>query len=246
MNKRVGTSLVALLVVVGGAAGCGDSGEDAAATTTTGAAPSTSSTTASNATTASSTAPAGKVTLIDVGVDLPTGVVEFGDPMDAAVSKLTAALGKPAEDTGLGEPRRPYGRCPGTKVRALRYHGGALELLFGDSGTKAKGMVFHSWVLTSEGQPRSTPRASVLIGDVTTFDFGVGTTVKQFERGLGDPGGYSFETFDSADGPTFVVANEEAGNDPPPGSPEAIRGTLSSEEDAGTATLVEGGAGCSE
>jgi hypothetical protein len=201
--------------------------------------------TSSAATSATTSKPrASKVLLIDAGVDLPTGVVEFGAPMADAVKQFTATLGPPTEDTGLTEPRRPYGKCPGTKVRALRYYGGALELLFGDAGEKAVPgkFVFHSWVLTSSGTPSAAPRASVLIGDVTTFEFGVGTTVKEFTRGLTGTGNYSFEVFD---GPTFVVST--GGNDPAPGTPASITGELTGDGgDAATAKLIAGGAGCSE
>lgn len=239
----------ALLFTIGSGA-CGDDATDSGAETEDEIERTTTSVSGATTTAAGNSfrAPA-SVSLIDVGIELPKSVIEFGAPMDETVTKIKDALGDPSDDTGVAAPQRPYGKCPGTKLRAVRYYGGALELLFGDAGANSKGgkLVFHSWVLTSTGDRTAAPKASVLIGDVTVFDFGVGTTVKQFKEGLDDPGGYSFEIFDQVGGgPTFVVANEEAGNDPGPDAPGAIFGELSSESDTGSATLVEAGEGCNE
>ena len=117
------------------------------------------------------------------GLDLPQGVVPFGTPVGSALPVLTAALGRPTLDTGVVSSFSSYGTCPGTQLRALEYGGGALAVLFGD--VSGGGLTAYGWRLTPQGSPADLPRASALVGDAATYEFGVGTTVAALREGAG-------------------------------------------------------------
>jgi hypothetical protein len=181
---------------------------------------------------AAASAGTSRVRLTGDGVDLPAGVVEFGTPVEAAVAALEAGLGRPTKDTGVGKSFSAYGTCPGTKLRALEYGDGALVLLFGD--VKGPGLTLYQWELTTEGATADVPRASALVGDVTTYDFGVGTTVAALRAGVGDT-----VTVTPADPPLpaqFVVHDQSSG----------ISGTLDGVSEQSKTTSVEAGQACGE
>lgn len=167
------------------------------------------------------------------GINLPTGVLEFGTPVETAVKALRTSLGPPTKDTGVGSSFSDYGTCPGTKLRALEYGGGALVVLFGD--VKGKALTMYQWALSAEGTPARVPKASALIGDVTTYDFGVGTTVGALRAGVGK----TRLTVTPPDEPVaalFEVKDQSSG----------IGGQLSGTTDRDTTTFVVAGQGGGE
>jgi hypothetical protein len=115
---------------------------------------------------------------------LASQLIEFGAAYEDARAVLDTALGKPTKDTGEVDSFSDYGTCPGDTLRALEYGGGTLVLLFGDADGPA--LTFYQWALEDRGTPAAVPKASALIGDVTTYDFGVGTTVAQLREGVGE------------------------------------------------------------
>ncbi|MCW2572900.1 MAG: hypothetical protein JWO88_2958 [Frankiales bacterium] len=113
------------------------------------------------------------------GIDLPTAVLVFGTTFEKARAALQQTLGTPTRDTGVGSSFGEYGTCPGTKLRALEYGGGALVVLFGN--VKGATLTMYQWALQPKGNPARVPKASAFVGDVTTYEFGIGTTVRQLE-----------------------------------------------------------------
>lgn len=122
------------------------------------------------------------VRLTGDGVDTGKQVVAFGDAFEVAEPALRAALGEPTLDTGEQEVFGRYGTCPGSRLRALEYGGGALHVLFGD--VIGPGMTMYQWTLTERGRPGDVPRASALVGDVATFEFGVGDPLAELRAGV--------------------------------------------------------------
>ena len=163
------------------------------------------------------------------GLDLPTGVVAFGDPLSAARPALLRFLGRPTKDTGAIAPVGDYGACPPPDLRVLEYAGGALQLYF---HTPAGGRepAFASWVLTGD---RALPQASALVGDVTTFEFGPGTTLRALQEGLGEA---LVLVQDEVVGPAFRVRDQSSG----------FYGQLSSTGLDGVVEAVQAGEGCGE
>jgi hypothetical protein len=113
------------------------------------------------------------------GIDLPTGVVVFGTTFEKAGPALRQSLGRPTRDTGVGSSFSAYGTCPGTKLRTLEYGGGALVILFGN--VKGAALTMYQWSLQPKGNPKQVPQASAFVGDVTTYEFGIGTTLGQLK-----------------------------------------------------------------
>ena len=170
--------------------------------------------------------PDAPVRLIGGGIELPTRVVVFGDTFAAVQPDLLRFLGTPTKDTGPIDPFSKYGTCPGKDLRVLEYDGGALQVLFATMEGDREMTVF-SWALTAASD--TTPKASALIGDVTTFDFGPGTTKAELVAGLG-------ETLELVDdeltGPAFTVKDQSGG----------FFGTLEGDR----VSFVQGGTGCGE
>lgn len=167
------------------------------------------------------------------GIDLPTGVVTFGTPVETAASSLRTALGAPTKDTGVRSSFSDYGTCPGTKLRALEYGGGALVVLFGD--VKGKDLTMYAWELSDKGSPAAVPKASALVGDQATYDFGVGTTVASLRSGLGS----DHLTLTPADDPvaaSFDVKDQSSG----------FTGQLTGTSDSDKVTFIVGGQACGE
>ena len=145
------------------------------------------------------------VRLTGDGIELPTRLVEFGDAFAAVQPDLLRFLGTPSTDTGPIDPFSKYGTCPGKDLRVLEFDGGALQVLFATKEGEQEMTVF-SWALTAVSD--TTPKASAFIGDVTTFEFGPGTTRAELKAGLG-------ETLELVDdeltGPAFTVKDQSSG-----------------------------------
>lgn len=175
----------------------------------------------------------GPVRLTGDGIDLPRRVVEFGATYDSARPLLDAALGRPTTDTGVTDSFSDYGTCPGTRLRALEYGGGALVVLFGDVSGSA--LTMYSWSLTGRGTPSSVPAASAFVGDTATYEFGVGTTVAELEDGA-RPATVEVNPGDEVVRPSFRLQDQSSG----------FFGYLTGTDPQDTATFVLGGQGCGE
>lgn len=162
------------------------------------------------------------------GIDLPTGVVVFGDALSQAEPALLRFLGAPSRDTGRIAATGPYGTCPGTDLRVLEYDGGALQLRF---STRQGGgqQVLTSWALTRESS--DVPAASALVGDVTTVELRPGDSVRQLQQGLG---GALVLAGDELVGPSFRVRDQSGG----------LFGTLTTVGPDGVVLTVQAGEGC--
>lgn len=170
------------------------------------------------------------VRLIGDGVDLPDGVVVFGDAFAQAQPRLLRFLGRPSKDTGTIEPFSAYGTCPGEDLRVLEYGDGALVLLFGTPTGGARPEL-SSWTLTGAGE--GLPRARALVGDVTTFEFGPGTTLAELQDGAGE----TLQLLDDElTGPAFRVEDQSGG----------FYGTLTSSGPDAEVERVQAGEGCGE
>lgn len=211
----------------------------AAPTATASPRPTPTPTTVAPATVAPATvAPAARpsavpaVRLIGDGVDLPSQVVVFGTPYDAARQAFDTALGAPTTDTGRIDPFSVYGACPGDDLRVLEYSGGSLRLFFGTVDGPAT--TFYGWALSRDGRPDQVPQASALIGDQATFTFGIGTTVATLQEGLGQT--LTVNEGDEMFGPSFRVADQSGG----------FFGFLESTAPAGQVDGVQAGDACGE
>ena len=182
---------------------------------------------------ASTTSPSGAepIRMIGDGVDLPALVVAFGTTYAEARSPLDLALGAPTLDTGPIDAAGPYGACPGSDLRVLEYGGGALQVLFGTLDG-ATGMTFYGWLLTEQGTAGQVPQASALVGDVTTYEFGVGTAVAELREGLGET--LQLAKGDELVAPSFRVADQSSG----------FFGALTTTAPGGVVQYVQAGQGC--
>ena len=167
------------------------------------------------------------------GIDTAGQLVAFGDSFEAAQPALRAALGEPTLDSGEQESFGRYGTCPGSRLRALEYGGGALYVLFGDA--IGPGMTMYQWRLTGEGRPADVPSASALVGDVATFEFGVGDTLAELRDGTA---GSELEVRqgDEVVPPSFVLSDQSSG----------FFGGLTGTQDTDTITGVLAGEACGE
>lgn len=172
------------------------------------------------------------VRLTGEGVDTPAQPVEFGTAYADARPVLDTALGKPTKDTGEVGSFSNYGTCPGDVLRALEYGGGALVLLFGD--VDGPGLTFYRWGLEDAGTAADVPQASALIGDVTTYEFGVGTTVAQLREGVGEA--LQVTAGDDPVAPTFRLTDQSS----------SMFGQLTGTGPRDTAQFVEAGQSCGE
>lgn len=213
-------------------------GSDPEATPSAAPSPSTpapeATTTAAPPAAAPSPSTAG-VRLFGDGIDLPSAVLTFGTPLDTARAALEATLGPPTKDTGPIDPFSSYGTCPGTTLQVLEYGDGALQVLFGSGGSvDAAEPVLHTWALIDTDDPASVPQASALVGDVTTVEFGVGTTVAELREQAGEA--FQIREDELSLDPAFVVQDQSSG----------LSGFLTGTTDGDRVTFVEAGAGCGE
>lgn len=157
----------------------------------------------------------------------------FGTTYDKARPALERALGRPTLDTGVGSSFGAYGTCPGTKLRALEYGGGALVVLFGD--VKGSALTMYEWALQPKGTPARVPKASAFVGDVTTYEFGIGTTVGQLKAHVAT-GTLKVKAGDGSQAATFTLQDQSAG----------FSGQLSGTTDGDETTYVIAGQPCGE
>lgn len=218
--------LAAALLLSVLAGGCGDDAETRAAAPSPAARPSISESPA----VAPATLP---VRLTGDGIDLPERVAVFGDEFDTVAPALTAALGEPTLDTREQQSFGAYGTCPGTRLRALEFGDGALRVLFGD--VIGPGMTMYQWMLTGEGRAEAVPKASALVGDVTTYEFAVGDTLGALRAGAA---GAELEVLpgDEMLEPSFRLTDQSAG----------FFGGLTGTSDDDEVTRVLAGEACGE
>jgi hypothetical protein len=115
------------------------------------------------------------------GIDLPDRLLEFGASFDEARPALVAAFGEPSKDSGVTSSFSSYGTCPGETLRSLEFAGGALYVLFGD--VDGPELTMYQWTATERGRTDEVPKATALVGDVTTYEFGVGDTLASLREG---------------------------------------------------------------
>ncbi|MDT7571400.1 MAG: hypothetical protein QOE05_1574 [Actinomycetota bacterium] len=158
----------------------------------------------------------------------------FGTTFDKASPALQRALGKPTRDTGVVSSFSDYGTCPGTKLRALEFQGGALVVLFGN--VKGSALTMYEWALQPKGSTAKAPKASAFIGDVTTYEFGIGTTVRQLRDGVGNERLTTHAAVESESAATFKVNDQSSG----------ISGQLSGISNDDATTYILAGQACGE
>jgi hypothetical protein len=160
-------------------------------------------------------------------------VVLFGTSFEKARAALQQALGTPTRDTGVVSSFSAYGTCPGTKLRALEYTGGALVVLFGN--VKGSALTMYQWALQPKGNTQQVPRASAFIGDVTTYEFGIGTTLGEIKAHV--PTDMLKVTAGSGErAPTFTLTDQSSG----------FSGQLSGTSSNDATTYVLAGRPCGE
>ena len=195
------------------------------------ASPSPSAAATATATRAPAAAPA--VALTGDGIDLSDRLLAFGTPFAAAEPVLRAALGAPTKDTGETSSFSAYGTCPGSRLRALEYGGGALYVLFGD--VPSAGLQMYSWSLTERGTPARVPQARALLGDAATFSFGVGDTLGEV-RAAAQGAALQVRMGDELFPSSFTLRDQSAG----------FLGFLTGTADTDRVTGVVGGEACGE
>jgi hypothetical protein len=146
---------------------------------------------------------------------------------------MQRALGKPTRDTGVISSFSEYGTCPGTKLRALEYGGGALVVLFGN--VKGAALTMYQWALQPKGNTAHVPKASALVGDVTTYEFGIGTTVGQLKAHVAT-GTLKVTPGNGSQAATFSLHDQSSG----------FSGQLSGTSDGDATTYVLAGKPCGE
>jgi hypothetical protein len=160
-------------------------------------------------------------------------VLLFGTTFEKARTALQQSLGRPTRDTGVGTSFSEYGTCPGTKLRALEYGGGALVVFFGN--VKGSALTMYQWALQPKGNPKQVPQASAFVGDVTTYEFGIGTTLRQLKTHVATdtlkvtPG-------NGSQSPTFTLHDQSSG----------FSGQLSGTSDSDETTYVLAGRPCGD
>lgn len=168
-------------------------------------------------------------TLLPEFVDLrPDGIGEstFGQDAELAITWLTDRLGPPNEDSGwVVAVSSPFGVCPGTDVRGLRW--GPLQVLFGDIGTSTR-QVF-TWVYAVSLLPAGEPQGEAA-GLQTTEGIGLGSSIADLTAAYPQ---LSVST--DIYGPTFTT-----------GGLAGYSGTISSEGIDGFVTSLVGGTYCGE
>jgi len=173
------------------------------------------------------------VRLTGDGVDLPDGLVEFGSDLTDVRARLVAALGTPTKDTGVGKSFSVYGTCPGQRLQGLEFAGGALRLLFGD--VIGPGLTLFQWSLVQEGRTQEAPKASALVGDVTTYEFGVGTLLGELRTAVAT-GTLKVTPAEDSVSASFRLNDQSAG----------LSGYLTGTSDTDLVTEVLGGEECGE
>ena len=211
--------------------GCVDDGTQPALTRT-GPPPAPSSAAPAPSPSPSPTPVAVAVRLTGDGIDTPAKVTTFGETFDEVQPALVAALGEPTKDTGVVSSFSDYGTCPGSKLRVLEFGGGALRVLFGDA--IGPGITMYQWALA--GPSDDVPKASALIGDVTTFEFGVGDTLAELRAGVQGGAEIEVNEGDEVFDPSFRLTDQSSG----------FFGYLTGTAETDTVREVQAGEGCGE
>lgn len=193
-------------------------GSPTTSTSSTTSTTSSSSTTSTTSTT--STVPVGaRLVLSASGL----GDAAFGVDPEPVLDHVRAVLGPPTDDTGWIDAAGPFGSCPGTTVRGVRW--GDLLLLFGDESEESTGRLhFFAYVYGPPAGAEPTPG-----GLATATGLGIGTTVAELVRLHPDVQLYS----DLVAGSAFVIEPRLTGN-------------ITSTEPDGVVTAVYGGISCGE
>ncbi len=154
---------------------------EAAATTTSPTTSTTSSTststTTSTTTTTTTTVPPGPLVLHTEGIS----DFFFGISAPDAIAALTALLGPPDEDSGWIDSFSPYGTCPGTEVRMLRWR--RLQVFLTNGNTPwgaAGGRHFFLYRASEWVDPVSAPDMATLAGII------LGSSVADLQAAYGD------------------------------------------------------------
>jgi hypothetical protein len=172
------------------------------------------------------------VRLTGDGIDTPQRATTFGETFEQVQPALVAALGEPSKDTGVIGSFSAYGTCPGSKLRVLEFDGGALRVLFGDA--IGPGITMYQWALVAQSD--EVPQASALVGDVTTYEFGVGDTVAELRAGVQGGAELEVEPGDEMIAPSFTLLDQSSG----------FFGFLSGTSDRDTVRQVQAGESCGE
>jgi hypothetical protein len=176
------------------------------------------------------------VRLTGEGIDLPFGYALFGQSFAEVEPGLRRVLGRPTKDTGVRSSSSDYGTCPGTKLRALEYGGGALRVLFGDTKAGGGPLTMYQWALTPDGKPATVPPATAFVSDRGRLQIAIDTTLAEITKGTparmleltkGD------ETF----APSFSISD---------GTSFGVYGSLTDTTPSGKATFIQGGMSCGE
>lgn len=174
------------------------------------------------------TGPAGEVVLERGGL----GVAIFGDPVEATIAAVSAALGEePREDTGWLDAFSLLGTCPGTAARGVAW--GDLTALFtdGDSGHAEPGTA-HFFSYRYRAGSRGPDGLS------TPEGIRLGSTVGDLRAAYGD------ELELPADEPTPGGPRYRVGA--ATGVTDFYAGTVGGLEDDARVVSIDGGIGCLE
>lgn len=146
--------------------------------------------------------------------DSGIGAIGFGTGTNAAIAEFST-LGQPSENSGWVNASGPYGSCPGTQVRMVRW--GNLRTFYTRSGS-GEG-TFFSWDVIPTGRQEDQELA-------TPSGVRFGDTQAQLKLRYGNL---------TRNGTSFYVN----------GDPDGISGTLDGTGYGAKITLLQGGPGCS-
>lgn len=192
-----------------------------AAPTTVPATTSTTSTTTTTVAPSTTTTipPGAALVLRDNGL----GSAAFGADPDGVIDYITSIVGRPTADSSWIDPLS-LGACPGTEIRTVTY--GDLQLFFSDESTVASGRRhFFSYVYGPPFGVTINPA-----GLATDAGISVGSAVLELRNTYP-----TAEVFpgDATSPATFSIT-------------AGLAGLLSSADDTGAITEVQGGFGCGE
>lgn len=154
------------------------------------------------------------------------GALPFGTEAEVMLTYLTARLGTPNVDSGwVAAPSSPFGVCPGSQVRGLRW--GPLQVLLGDEGNATRHLF--SWVYATALLPANEP-VGAAGGLQTPEGIGLGSSIADL-----------FAAF-----PSLTVSTDVYGPTYSTGGLVGYAGTLSSEDIDGFVTSLVGGRYCGE
>jgi hypothetical protein len=170
------------------------------------------------------------VRLTGDGIDTPQRCTTFGETFEQVQPALVAALGRAEQGHRRIGSFSAYGTCPGSKLRVLEFDGGALRVCSATSSARG-----HHVPVGAGRAGDEVPQASALVGDVTTYEFGVGDTVADLRAGVQGGAELEVEPGDEMFAPSFtLLTSRPASSASSPGRPTA------------TPSPGAGGEGCGE